>query len=365
MKRLLLGAAAVATALVATGCGDDDAPPRAAPATIPAAATLLPDGTVPWVDERATEQEVALPDPNRNRPSPEEAADKPACHAAELSGELDRWTRKRQRDDFGKVLGDNGLLGIVRVRLRASARSACRLRGEVPAQLRVAHAPLDIDTAHGVNAEARDRAIAIEPGEAAALRLDWSSPYCATPRRGRQTLVLDLPEDGGRLRVPVRRASFPRCFGDETQPQRGSVLVSGVFDYPAVATPLDSPLNALRVKVEAGRPVRAGADLTYHVVLVNPTKRAIALRPCPAYREERFSQATAGQDDAINDGQLSRLNCRPVRSIAAGGRRRFEMRVAVPPSLASGRRLTITWGLRARGLAPGPALEGGFRARIP
>jgi hypothetical protein len=245
--------------------------------------------------------------------------------------------------------------------------AACRLRGEVPARLLVGGRPLDITTAHGVNANARRRAIAIAPGEAAELRLDWSSPYCGTRRRGRQTLVLTLPGGGGSLRVAVRHAALPRCFALETQPQRSSVLASSAFDYPSVATPLDSPLQDLRARViapPAPRPVGAGAELTYHVVLSNQTSHAIALRPCPDYLQERFSLATPQGDAAVNDGQLYRLNCAPVRSIPAGGRRRFEMRVRVPEQMRPGRRLSVTWGMRARGLAGSDRLAGGFRVTI-
>jgi hypothetical protein len=59
-----------------------------------------------------------------------------------------------------------------------------------------------------------------------------------------------------------------------------------------------------------------------------------------------------------------RLNCAPVRSIAAGGRRRFEMRVGVPPGLAVGRSVSVTWGLRARRLAGSDRLQGAFTVTI-
>jgi hypothetical protein len=358
----VLAAALLLGAVAGLGCGEEEEGERPAPAPPAGAATLLPDGTVPWIDEPAAEQELAPPDPNRHRPSPGEAAGAPPCTAAALAGELARWSRKRQRDDFGKVLGDNGLLGFVRV--RNTGRAACRLRGEVPARLLAGGRPLDIATAHGVVAAARARAIALGPGEAAELRLDWSSPFCGEAR-GRQVLELTLPEAGGRLRAPVRRAAEPPCFARETEPARSSVLASGVFEYPRVATPLSSPLNRLRARVIAGRPVAAGQVLTYHVVLSNPTRRAIALRPCPAYLQERFSLATAGRDDAVNDAALYRLNCAPRRSIAAGGRQRYEMRVQVPAQLRSGRRFSVAWGLRARGLAGGGRLQGGFEVAIP
>ena len=357
------------TTAIALGCGADDdgrddAARPAAPAQAQVAGTLRPGGTVPWVDERAREQDLVAPDPHRHRPSPGEAMEVPPCTAGELAGGLARWSRKLRRDDLGKVLGDNGLLAYVRVRNTASA--ACRLHGEVPARLLVGGRPLDIATAHGVSDEARERAIAIAPGQAAELRLDWSSPFCGRAR-GRQVLELALPERGGRLRAPVRRAALPPCFARETEPRRRSVLASGVFEYPRVTTPLDSPLNGLRVRVIAPsrlRAVAAGRALTYHVVLANPTRAPISLRPCPAYLQSRYSTATAGRDDAVNDAQLYRLNCRPVRSIAAGGRRRFEMKVRVPAGFATGRRLSVAWGLRARGLAGGGRTEGGFTVTI-
>jgi hypothetical protein len=124
---------------------------------------------------------------------------------------------------------------------------------------------------------------------------------------------------------------------------------------------VNSPLRRLRARVQPPRgPVGAGVDLTYHVVLSNPTQHAISLRPCPAYYEEQFSQAAPGRDDAVNTGGLFALNCRPVKSIAAGGRRRFEMKLRVPAGLAPGRRFSATWGLRAPRLAGGDRLQDGF-----
>lgn len=96
----LVGAAAV----TAAGCGGDRAPASSAPRS----SALLPDGTVPWIDDPVSEQEIAPLDPNRARPSPDEARDVEACEAGALSGELERRARKLQRDDFGKVIGDNG-----------------------------------------------------------------------------------------------------------------------------------------------------------------------------------------------------------------------------------------------------------------
>lgn len=65
------------TAAIALGCGgDDDGRDRAArpAAQAQVAGTLRPDGTVPWVDERAGEQDLVAPDPHRHRPSSGEAA---------------------------------------------------------------------------------------------------------------------------------------------------------------------------------------------------------------------------------------------------------------------------------------------------
>ena len=243
----------------------------------------------------------------------------------------DRARRLRQGDRRQRPAGLRARAQPRRRRLPAARRGA--RRGCSSPACRWTSAPRTASTTRPARGRSRSR-----PGEAAELRLDWSSPYCGERRGGRQVLVLDLPERGGRLRAPVRRAALPRCFSLETQPGRSSVLASGVFEYPRVSTPLDSPLNGLRVRViapPAAAPVRAGGELTYHVMLSNPTKRAIALRPCPAYYEARFSQATPGADDAVNDGQLRRMNCTPVRAIAAGGRRRFEMKVRVPAQPAA------------------------------
>ncbi len=358
-RRRALGCALLATALLA-GCGDDrETADGTLPPRVAAPATLLADGTVPWVDERAGEAEVSAVEPRAARPS---ADGVPACRAAQLRGALGRWRPKLARDDFGKVLRHDGLIGLARVRNRS--RTACRLRGEVPTRLLVAGRPLAISTSHGLDEEGRERATLVRPGGEAILRLDWSSPFCGRAR-GSQALGIALPEGGGELIAPVRRPTRPPCFASETQPARRSVLAASAFDAPPLATRLDSPLNRLRARIRPGAPVPAGDVLTYHVVLSNPTGRAVSLRPCPGYEQSRYSTAAGPGQDAVNDARLYRLNCRPVRVIAAGGRRRFEMKVRVPAGMASGRPFSVAWALKARGVAGGGTLNDGFRVVVP
>jgi hypothetical protein len=320
---------------------------EALPPTVSAPATLLPDGTVPWVDEPAGEKEFSLPPPVR-RVDPNAGP----CHASDLRGELTKWISPGNSGEPGVPQREPGkLIGYAHV--TNTGRQTCRLRGEVDTRLRDRTGELKIGYSHRVNEEGRQRVTIVPPGESAELRLDWSAPFCA-PHDGPLELEINLPENGGKLRAPITATTVPPCGRpSETHPEITSFLASSVFDEPAKDTPLDSPLAALTATVEGVPTAKPGDLVTYHVRLDNRTGSAIPLDPCPGYLQERFSQGTA-ELRAINDSALYRLNCRPVTSIPANGSIRFAMGVHIPTELTTGRQLTVTWRMIAPKLASGP-----------
>ena len=337
MRRALLALLPLVVAL--TGCGEKGIEDSAGiPPRVDAPSELRPDGTVPWVDEPGGQREFDTPVPPR-RP---EAPGAQPCRAGDLRALLATWRPKLRRDDLGEVLSHEGLVGTVRV--RSASRETCRLRGEVPTAMTVDGRNLRIELVHRIDEDGRKRVTVMRPGDVAELRLDWSSPFCGQAS-GRQVLWLELPEGGGRLRAPVAKSGQPPYSGATGRPQRASVLAAGGFDEPTGPTRDDSSLGVLRARLEPGRRAQPGERLIYHVILANPTDRPVALEPCPGYLQSRFSVATPGADDAVNDSQVYRLNCRPVRAVPANGQVRFEMAVTVPKALAGGRRLSV-------GLAP-------------
>lgn len=359
--RIRVLVAAAATAVAAVGCGTagtgdggagDPLPPR-----VSAAATALPDGTVPWVEEPAGLREYDTPPPVRRT----DPAARP-CLAADLRGELDSWLSPRPGaggwtalpDEPGKLVGEATVTN--------TGERACRLRGEVDTRLRDAAGELPIGYSHSISAEARERTTIVPPGGSASLRLDWTAPYCArTP--GPLRLDIRLPEDGGSLAAPVRSRQVPVCSTSETHPELRSYLSSSGFDEPAQETVEDSPLRVLTASVEPVRTVRAGELATFHVTLRNPTGGAVPLDPGPGYYQEMFSQGDA-TTPAVNEGGAYRLNCRPVRTVPANGAVRFAMGVRVPAGMAAGRTLDVTWKLIAPALGFPPALQVHFTATL-
>jgi hypothetical protein len=125
---------------------------------------------------------------------------------------------------------------------------------------------------------------------------------------------------------------------------------------------MDSPLHAVTVAVTGPQTATPGSRIVYHVVLANPTGQPVPLEPCPGYTVELFSMGDASHE-AVNHGQLYRMNCRPVHALPAGGSVRFEMVAEVPASMSAGRDLTVTWRLAAPRFAPGAKHWGTFTLR--
>lgn len=325
----------------------------ALPPIVSAQATVLSDGTVPWVDEPAGPTEFDLPAPQR-RVDPTARP----CRAADLRGELTSWQSPGDSGEPGVNRNQpRKLIGYARV--TNTGQRTCQLRGEVDTRLRDRNGELDIGYSHDVNDAARQLVTIVPPRESADLRLDWSGPFC-TVVDGPLRLQITLPEGGGSLTAPITTSTVPPCgHNSETHPDITSFLTSSAFDEPALNTVLDSPLGHLIATIEPVATAKPGELVTFHVRLTNPTGSAISLDPCPGYYQERFSIGTATVQ-AVNDGGPYRLNCRPVRSIPAHGSVRFAMGVRVPSALSVGRKLTVSWRLLAPKLAGEPNLSRDF-----
>ena len=182
----------------ATTKGSESLPPEA----VAAASTLLPDGSVPYLEEPAEDREFFPSTP----PEPT-AGDAKPCSAQHLSAELPGWTHKGGgAEEEGVRQVSLGLLGEIEVSLRGD--NPCTLQGSVAVRLRIDGRDAPVQYGKHVNDEALRRTTVVTPRSPARLRLDWSPPYCGPT--GRQELSVELPHDGGRLTAPVRRPAV-RC----------------------------------------------------------------------------------------------------------------------------------------------------------
>ncbi|HEU5469179.1 MAG TPA: DUF4232 domain-containing protein [Actinophytocola sp.] len=359
-RRLLV--VGVLAGLVLAACGKRNEagwpPPDTEPPVVDAPATLLPDGTVPWVDEPGGQDEFSPPAAQRR-----EDPNAQPCTAEELTGVLASWQRPGGLAEAEGVPQREPPKLIGYVRVTNTGQRTCRLRGEVPTRLRDSAGDLAIDYTHGINAQSRERATIVPPGQSADLRLDWTGPFCQAVH-GPLELEISLPEDGGTLRAAVTTDTTPPCTrSNESRPERTSNLASSGFDEPAREPGPDSPMATLRATVEPPAGARPGDRLTFSVRLANPTAVPIALEPCPGYLLERLSMGSA-TTPAINDSATYRLNCRPLKEIPAQGEVRFEMVVLVPPELTAGRELTVTWRLIGPNLLGAPNARGQFNVTI-
>jgi len=81
--------------------------------------------------------------------------------------------------------------------------------------------------------------------------------------------------------------------------------------------------GTLKVTLRLPQGVRAGTMLSYTVVLSNPTRMTVVLRPCPGYTQSLYSPT------AMVHGSYA-LDCDSVRAIHPHERVRYAMRLAVP-----------------------------------
>jgi hypothetical protein len=353
----------LATSIVAltVGCGEVDKtggaespPPKPVPTE---AYSLLPDGSVPWVDEPATDRDILGPPRTPRRPAP---GTQP-CRAEQLTGELTKWYHPDPGAGEGEqarpaVTPGGHLIGYVVVHNTSAVE--CSLQGEVPTRMLAAGAEISMLYAHGISGEARARVTVVPVGDTAQLRLDWSGPLCA-PVSPPFALVIELPNRGGTLHAAVEPTDRPGCAaGEMVNPTVTATLyASGFSETPPPEPPL-SPLAGLVVKASGPATVHAGDEMTYHVDITNPTAKAIALDPCPGYIVELFSIGDATHR-AINTNQVYRLNCRPMTGIRADTTVRYTMRHQVPDTLTTGRHLGVSWRLFGPALYSGRT-SGGF-----
>ncbi|GAB3475637.1 hypothetical protein GCM10027521_05680 [Amycolatopsis cihanbeyliensis] len=355
--------ACVVSLLLLAGCGARN--PAAGtgsteplPPTVSAPATLLPDGTVPWVDEPAGENEFNTP-PRERRTDP----DAGPCRAGQLRGELTSWLSPSNTDGGEHtVRAEPGGKLIGQAEVTNTGQDTCRLRGEVDTRLRDRNGEVPINYSHAINQEGRQRVTIVPPGESATLRLDWTGPFCRQVDGGLE-LAIHLPEGGGELRAPVRTDTTPPCNQVGVKSRSTSHLSASAFDEPARETAMDSPLRVLKATLEPVTTGKAGELVTYHVRLANPTGKAVPLDPCPGYLQERFSLG-GHQVAAVNESEFYRLNCRPVREIPANGSVRFAMGLRIPAEMAPGRELSVDWRLLAPRLAGESGLRGGFEFTV-
>jgi hypothetical protein len=355
------------TLLVLAGCASpgtrpgsgivDD--PTAGPAFIaPSTAyALLPDGSVPWVDERLTSADLAP----RSAPASPAPGDRP-CRAAALTGSMSSW----QRPETGGERADPDIAGKLYgwADIHNTSARECTLRGETDVRLYANGRQLPIGYSHNLNAEARARVTVLPPGGHASLRLDWTGPYCA-PLPGPLELRIPVPDGGGTLRAPVTTTLAPGCFDEQTHPKLASVLSSGGFDRPT--QPVEwAPIGAATARLTGPASAAPGTRITYHAVLTDPTSEPIPLADCPAYAVELLAMGSA-TTPAFETDTLYRLNCRPANQLPAHASLSFEMSAEIPATLASGRELTLSWGIRVaqpQALPPNSKVSAELRIRI-
>lgn len=353
VTRIVVAALGVGVAL--SGCGTT--PERASlPPVVVAPSTLAADGSVPFVDEPAGLHEFDTPapvdpDPGNARP----------CKASQLTGELADWIRKGAGAYEGGHRTTPGLFGFVRVMLASG--KPCTLQGLVSAQLLIDGQPAPVQYSNGVNQQAQERVTLVTADRAADLRLDWSPPYCGPT--GVQAIAITLPNGGGTLDAPVLQPQSPVCSGasSETGANLRTYVSISTFTPHRAPTTADSPLDVLRATLlDAPTAARAGETVHFRIRLTNSNAGPVSLSPCPGYYQERFVLGTEGRA-GFNTGQVYRLNCRPVRSIAGHAFVDFQMQAKVPED-PPGSTMSVTWRLIAPRLAGRQDLTCGFQVRL-
>jgi hypothetical protein len=335
----------VALVVAAAGCarsgGRDEGadPPRP---RVSAPATLNPDGAVPWVDERATEDDFS---PQR---TPVPKATGPTCRAADLSADAPPWIHKSTNQEAYNPLLDASLYGYVNLTNHGPA--GCTLAGipavTLSAQERDLLVPTDqLGTATPVG---------LPPGGSASFRLDWSAPYCHPERP--DAMRVELPGGAGVLDLRLTDATVPGCVHQEIHPEavESSLSVSSLQSGAYVpSTSAGSNPYAGLTAVITGTPatVRAGDRVTFAVTVRNPTAAPVSLLSGrPGFTIGVFCLGTNGET-GVNQTIAYLLNNRAVTAIPAGDAVTFDMVASVPGDRPlPGPTLTITW--RMLGVVP-------------
>lgn len=351
--------AVVAWTVLIAGCGSasgsaqsgagsrsSSTPPRPALKVSATQQHLAADGSVPFVDERASDSDFAFaPDP-----PPDTRGAKP-CRAEQLHAVLAHWYRQGEGDTEGGRRPPPGVYGFVSF-AAATSDVRCTLQGQPATELLIDGNVVPLRVGDSITTASKRVLTLISATASADLRVDWSPPFCDPP--GQQQLHFTLPHDGGDVTAAVLQPRTPACASaaSETGGELRSYLSPSAFTQHQRPTELNSPLAGLKATV-VGAPTRAtgSQELHFRVRLTNSTSSDIPLDPCPGYVLERFILGTAGRA-GVSDALLYRLNCRPVALIAAHHSLEFQVQTTVPPR-PPGPKLTVTWRLLSRGLGSG------------
>lgn len=341
----------LAVVLLDTSCGGSSTPAglTAQPRPVKVSAEqsrLAPDGSVPFVEERAAEQDFQLtPDP------PPRIGDSKPCLADQVRAQLDYWTRQGEGEDEAGRRPPPGVYGYVRF-TAADPTVRCTLQGQPKIQLLIDDQVVPLRTGDSITAASKKVITLVSKDTSADLRIDWSPPYCSPA--GTQKLSIALPHEGGDVAAAVLRPRTPACVGGSSEigTQLRSYLSPSAFTQHQKSALLNSSLAGMKASmVAAPTHATAGQMLQFKVRLTNPTPTAIPLDPCPGFVLERFILGT-GNRTGFNTAQLYRLNCRATLKISAHGSLDFQMQAAVPED-PPGARMSVTWRLIARGLGSG------------
>lgn len=307
---------------------------------------LAADGSVPFVDEHATDSDFLLAPP-----PPPDTGGAGSCRAEQLHAELASWHSQAEGDIEGGRRPAPGVYGFVSF-TAARPGVRCTLQGQPATELLIDGSVVPLRHDGSITAASKQVVTLVSSSASADLRVDWSPPFCDPP--GRQQLRIALPHDGGEVTADVLQPGTPACTAarTETGGELQSFLSPSAFTQHQQPTELSSPLGSLKATM-VGAPARAsaGQELHFRVRLTNPTGTAIALDPCPGFLLEQAVIGTEGRS-GTSDAQLYRLNCRPAASIAAHRFLDFQMHATVPDS-PPGPSFTVSWRLLARGLGFG------------
>lgn len=313
--------------LMVSGCsaaatGPATPSPRTAPSPTPPAPEDA--GVIAWSSQ--------TPVPSAAAPTPTASPAAPPCASDQL----------RAGDAHGMGATGSILIGFP---IRNTAATPCRLdRVEGVVIVDGDGRPLDVvpipapGRAAVVLAPGRPEPVEGEdaPAGLALMTLVWRN-WCDDPPKGPLGLRVTL-SDGGRLETPLGTSdTTPRCDASGS----GSELAINALEATEGPSPTDPPAipaDYLTVSLVVPDEAVAGRTLRYVAVLTNRTSDAIALEPCPDYRE---SLDTHGGDIVATYV----LACARVPEIAAGASIRFAMELVVPATLAPDPGAALVWEL--------------------
>jgi hypothetical protein len=352
---------------VASACGTRAAG-HGGPASQPSpslptfAATMNPDGTVPWSSAPAINP-AQLVKPPRVPPAVGRT-----CTASGLRGSLPSWISNAASADHESIdpLNAGSLHGYV-VLTNTSARP-CTLSGVPTVTVLSDGVPIPADYARFGTGNAT--LVGLPPGGQANFRIDWDAPYCpprpaklsSPPPPSDGPFSLRSRLDGLTITITVRSRATPGCISGDPEPHgsRSGVVTSPI--EPGVVLPAPAPqrsaLRQLTATAESypGQ-IAGGQTLPFVIALANPTGRPVSLTVPPPPSYDVFVQcprtpATPG----FQVGAAYSLNTGPRPAVPAHGTIRFAMRFQVPAITCPSHRLTVTWQSPAPGFGlPGPS----------